>query len=136
MYRAIIEGIGYALREGLELFEKKRLHHKVDSLRIAGGGSQSDLICQITADIFNKPVSRTQTIEASTMGCAIAGFIAHGDFKNKKEAVESMIRVSQTFYPNPENVKKYDYLFNNAYMKIYPQLKGIYKSIKEFDDQK
>ena len=136
MYRAIIEGIGYALREGLELFEKKRLHHKVDSLRIAGGGSQSDLICQITADIFNKPVSRTQTIEASTMGCAIAGFIAHGDFKNKKEAVDSMIRVSKTFTPNPENVKKYDYLFNHAYMKIYPQLKGIYKNIKEFDDQK
>jgi len=134
MYRAIVEGIAYALREGLELFENKRLHHKVTSLRISGGGSQSDLICQITADIFNKPVSRIQTFECSTMGCAISAFIAHGDFKNKKEAVESMIRVSKTFTPNPENAKKYDYLFNHAYMKLYPQLKNIYKDIKNFDD--
>ena len=135
MYRAIVEGIGYALREGLELFEKKRLHHKVTSIRISGGGSQSDLICQITADIFNKPVSRIQTFECSTMGCAISAFIAHGDFKSKKEAVESMIHVSKTFTPDPENVKKYDYLFNHAYMKIYPQLKNIYKDIKEFGEK-
>ena len=134
MYRAIVEGIGYALREGLELFEKKRLHHKVEQLRISGGGSQSDLICQITADIFNKPVSRIQTFECSTLGCAMSAFIAHGDFSGKKEAAESMVRVSKIFTPNPEAVKKYDYLYNHVYMKIYPQLKTVYKKIKEFDD--
>ena len=134
MYRAIVEGIGYGLREGLELFEKKRIHHKVDEIRISGGGSQSDLICQITADIFNRPVSRIQTFECSTMGCAMSAFIANGDFKDKKEAAASMIRVSKTFTPNPENVKKYDYLYNNVYMKIYPQMKNIYKSLKELDD--
>ena len=135
MYRAIVEGIGFALREGLELFEKKRLHHKVTSLRISGGGSQSDLICQITADIFNRPVSRIQTYECTTMGCAMSAFIANGDFRDKREATESMIRVSKIFEPNPENVKKYDYLFKNAYMKIYPQLKNIYKNVKEFDEK-
>ena len=134
MYRAIVEGIAYALREGLELFEKKRLHHKVESLRISGGGSQSDLICQITADVFNKPVSRIQTYECSTLGCAMSAFIAHGDFSSKKEAAESMVRVSKIFTPDPKAVKKYDYLFNHAYMKIYPQLKTVYKKIKEFDD--
>lgn len=135
MYRAIIEGIGYALREGLELFEKRRIHHKVSELRIAGGGSQSDLICQITADIFNKPVSRIQTFECSTLGCAMSTFIAHGEFKNKEEAAKAMVNVSKTFLPNPENVKKYDYLYNHVYMKIYPQMKNIYKDIKEFDDE-
>jgi len=65
----------------------------------------------------------------------MSAFIAHGDFKNKKEAAESMIRVSKTFTPNPENVKKYDYLYNHAYMKIYPQMKNIYKKIKEFDEK-
>ena len=136
MYRAIVEGIAFALREGLELFEKKRLHHKVEILRIAGGGSQSDLICQITADVFNRPVSRIQTYECSTMGCAMAAFIAHGDFKNKREAAESMIRISKTFTPNPVNVEKYDHIFNHIYMKMYPQLKNLYKNLKEFDERK
>ena len=135
MYRAIIEGIGYCLKEGLELFESKRLHHKVEKIRISGGGSQSDVICQITADIFNRPVSRIQSFECSSLGCAVAGFIAAGEFKNKEEAARAMVHQSKEFIPNPENVKKYEYLFNHAYMKMYPRLKGIYKDIKQYDDE-
>lgn len=135
MYRAIIEGIGYCLKEGLELFEEKRLHHKVEKLRISGGGSQSDVICQITADIFNKPVSRIQSFECSTLGCAMSAFIAAGEFKSKEEAAEAMVHQSVEFVPNPANVEKYKYLYEHAYIKMYPKLKGIYKDIKQFDDK-
>lgn len=135
MYRAIIEGIAYCLKEGLELFEAKRLHHKVDKVRISGGGSQSDLICQITADILNKPVSKIQTTECSSLGCAMAGFIAMGEFKNKEEAAKAMVHQSVEFRPNPENVMKYEYLYRNAYLKMYPNLKDVYKNIKEYDDK-
>lgn len=133
LYRAIIEGIAYCLREGLELFEKKRLHHKVEKIRISGGGSQSDAICQITADIFGLPVSRVQTFETSSLGAAIAGFVAAKEFENVDEAVKAMVHPKEEFVPNAENHKKYDYLFENVYMKIYPQLKNIYKNIKEFE---
>ena len=133
LYRAIIEGIAYCLREGLELFEKKRLHHKVERIRISGGGSQSDAICQITADIFGLPVSRVQTFETSSLGAAIAGFIAAGEFTSVEEAVAAMVRPQPEFIPNKENHEKYNYLFEKAYMKMYPQLKNIYKDIKEFD---
>ncbi|MCQ2792922.1 MAG: FGGY-family carbohydrate kinase [Bacilli bacterium] len=133
LYRAIIEGIAYCLREGLELFENKRLHHKVDKIRISGGGSQSDAICQITADIFGLPVSRVQTFETSSLGAAMAGFIAAGEFKTVDEAVDAMVHQSIEFKPNMENHKKYDYLFEHVYMKMYPKLKNIYKDIKEFD---
>ena len=60
LYRAIIEGIAYSLREGLEGIERSQ-RHKISEIRISGGGSQSDDICQITADIFGLPVSRVQT---------------------------------------------------------------------------
>ena len=133
LYRAIIEGIAYCLREGLELFEKKRIHHKVDKIRISGGGSQSDAICQITADIFGLPVSRVQTFETSSLGAAIAGFIAAGEFANIDEAVKAMVHPKDEFLPNMENHEKYNYLYEKAYMKMYPQLKNIYKDIKEFD---
>ena len=133
LYRAIIEGIAYCLREGLELFEKKRLHHKVDRIRISGGGSQSDAICQITADIFGLPVSRIQTHESSSLGVAMAGFIAAKEFKNVDEAVKAMVHQTKEFLPNPENHKKYDYLFKNVYMKMYPNLKDIYKDVAEYN---
>ena len=133
LYRAIIEGIAYCLREGLELFEKKRLHHKVEAIRISGGGSQSDAVCQITADIFGLPVSRVQTFETSSLGAAIAGFIAAKEFDNVDDAVKAMVHKGKEFKPNMEAHEKYNYLFEKAYMKMYPRLKNIYRDIKEFD---
>lgn len=135
LYRAIIEGIAYALREGLEGFEKK-IHHKTKELRVSGGGSQSDAICQITADIFGLPVSRVQTYETSSLGAAIAGFIASGTFVDADDAVNSMVHKSDTFLPNQETHKKYDYLYYKAYSKMYPQLKNIYREIKEYGKKK
>ena len=35
--------------------------------------------------------------------------------------------------PNMENHKKYDYLFKNVYMKMYPSLKDIYKKVRSFN---
>ena len=134
IYRAIIEGIAYCLREGLELFEKRRLHHKIKNIRISGGGSKSPAICQITADIFGIPVSKVQTGECSSLGVAIAGFLAAGEFINVEEAVKSMVHQKEEYLPNMENHKKYDYLFKHAYMKMFPQLKDIYKDIKKFSD--
>ena len=132
LYRAIIEGIAYALREGLESIEKSQ-RHKVKSLMISGGGSQSDTICQITADIFGLPVSRVQTFETTTLGAAIATFVALGEFNNVEEAMQQMSRVTSTFYPDEKTHKKYNYLYNKVYVKMFPQLKDVYKDIKKFD---
>lgn len=133
LYRSIIEGIGYALREGLEFFENKRLHHKVNEIRIAGGGSRSDAICQITADIFGLQISRVHTNECSSLGCAIAGFVCAGEFKDEKEAVKAMVRQGETFYPNKENHAKYDYLYKEVYLKMYPSLANTYKTLKNYE---
>lgn len=131
LYRAIIEGIAYALREGLEGIEKSQ-HHKVKSLMISGGGSQSEVICQITADIFGLPVSRVQTFETSSLGAAAAVFVATKEFDSVNDAISAMSHKSDTFYPNPEAEQKYNYLYKNAYLKMYPKLKNIYKDITNY----
>jgi sugar (pentulose or hexulose) kinase len=131
LYRAIIEGIGYALREGLESIEKSQ-KHKVKELMISGGGSQSDAICQITADIFNLPVSRVQTFETTSLGAAIATFVALGEFKNVNDAIKAMSHKTTTFTPNPDAVIQYEDLYRKVYLKMYPQLKDVYKHINKF----
>lgn len=130
-YRAIIEGIAYALREGLEGIEKSQ-HHKISQLMISGGGSQSDAICQITADIFGLPVSRVQTFETSSLGAATSVFVALKEFNDVNEAIKSMSRVTKTFQPDMEVHKKYDYLFEKVYLMMYPKMKNIYKDITVF----
>lgn len=132
LYRAIIEGIAYALREGLEGIEKSQ-RHKVKQLMISGGGSQSDVICQITSDVFGLPVSRVQTFETTSLGAAIAVFTALGEFSSIEEAMEKMSRITSTFQPDEVAHKKYNYLYNKVYVKMFPQLKNIYKDIKKYD---
>ncbi len=124
IYRAIVEGIAFALREGLESIEKSQ-KQKVKSLRISGGGSLSDEICQITADIFGLEISRAQTIESTSLGAAIATFTAVKEFKDVHEAVKSMSKVSDTFKPNKTNHRLYDRIYHDVYLKVYPRLKPL-----------
>ena len=131
LYKAIIEGIAYSLREGLEGIEKSQ-RHKIKELRISGGGSQSDDICQITADIFGLPVSRVQTYETTSLGASISVFLATGRFASIEEATNAMSHKGKTFYPNEVAHKQYDFLYKNVYVKMYPQLKGVYKDINKF----
>ena len=130
MYRAIVEGIAFAIREGLESIEKSQ-GHKVKSLRISGGGSLSDNVCQITADIFGLEISRVQTIESTSLGEAIATFAAVGEFKDVDEAVKNMTKITQTFKPNEENHLLYDRIYHNVYLKLYPRLKPINDTIND-----
>lgn len=133
VYRAIIEGICFALKEGMESI-RKRTNKKIKYLVVSGGGSKNDLIAQITADIFNIPVRKTETYESCTIGAAISGFLSEGVFSNVEEAKKKMVRYTKIFNPNPEAAKKYDYLYKNVYKNIYPKLNRCYGNLKEFSN--
>ena len=132
LYRAIIEGIAYALKEGLESIEKSQ-KRKVKRIMISGGGSQSDAICQITADIFGLPVSRVQTYETTSLGAASAVFLANGRFKSVEEAEQNMSHIKDTFEPNKLAYQQYQYLYKKVYLKLFPSLKDSYKDIDKYD---
>jgi sugar (pentulose or hexulose) kinase len=44
----------------------------IDHFAIVGGGSKSDLWCQILADASGRDVKRLETAEASALGAAMA----------------------------------------------------------------
>lgn len=125
VYRAIVEGIDFALREGLERMEK-RGKHNIEYIAVSGGGSQSDLICQIAADVFNKPVKRVQTYETSGLGAAMVTFIAAGVYKDELEAKANMVRYVKTFLPDKTNAAIYDKIYKKVYLKLYKKLQEFY----------
>ncbi|WP_299975515.1 FGGY-family carbohydrate kinase [uncultured Pseudoteredinibacter sp.] len=130
IYRAIIEGLCYALREGKERVEK-RSGKKISKLRISGGGSQSDQIMQISADIFGMEVERPSTYETSGLGAAINSAVALGWYKNHTEACKSMSSIGTVFTPNKGNVKLYNDLYKDVYLKMFPSLSRLYQSIRK-----
>lgn len=131
IYRAIVEGIAFGLREGLASIEKSQ-KHKIKSLRISGGGSLSDKVCQITADIFGLEISRVQTSESTSLGAAIATFSAMKEFENVHEAVSKMVKITTTFKPDMKNHQIYNKIYKDIYLKVYPRLNPLNKQINAF----
>jgi sugar (pentulose or hexulose) kinase len=130
VYRAIIEGIGYELRRLGELMVKHS-GNAITELRVGGGGSQSDEIMQITADVFGLLASRMHTGNLAALGAAIDAAVALGIHGSFPEAVERMVRIKSTFQPVDENVKIYDQLFKEVYVKMYPALSPLHDRIAD-----
>ncbi len=129
IYRALIEGLTYALREGKELVEK-RSKQKLQHLMVSGGGSQSDQIMQITADIFGMEVQRPHTFETSGLGAAIAAAVGSGIYPDFQSAVSYMTHVGQRFAPDPNNSSTYDQLYRDVYLGMYAKLQPLYRAIR------
>ncbi|WDV45342.1 FGGY-family carbohydrate kinase [Clostridiaceae bacterium M8S5] len=130
IYRAIIEGISYALLEGIENIQRKSGKY-MKEIVLTGGGSVSDEICQITADALNRNVYRVQTHETSGLGAAIVCYVALGIYDSFDEAVKNMVQYKDEFIPDKKNIEIYSKLYNKVYKKMYPRMKKLYKSIME-----
>jgi hypothetical protein len=129
VYRAILEGLAYALREGKERIER-RSGVAITELRVSGGGSQSDCAMQLTADIFGLPTARPHVYETSgwarrsmrRWGWAAPGFRCGG---GGDDAGGEGVRAGA------ENQRMYDRLYRQVYRKMYKQLQPLYRDIAE-----
>ncbi|HBX23619.1 MAG TPA: carbohydrate kinase [Desulfotomaculum sp.] len=130
MYRALLEGMAYAVREGREKIEK-RTKVPVAELLVCGGGSRSDVVMQITADVFNLPAVRPSVYEASGLGAAILAMVGAGLQPDLPTAVKEMTGTGQVFKPHPGSVKIYDELYRKVYRRMYRKISPLYKSIMD-----
>lgn len=131
LYRAILEGIAYALREATERIAS-RSGTRVTELRVAGGGSQSDAAMQITADVFGLPAARPHLFEASGLGAAVDAAVGLGMHPDFPTAVREMTRLGRVFEPDPRAQDMYDDLYRNVYLKMYGRLRPLYEFLRRY----
>ena len=129
LYRAILEGLAYALREGAER-TAKRTGVPLTSLRIAGGGSQSPAAVQLTADVFGLPVARAHTHEASGLGAAVDAAVGLGLHRDVHTAAGEMVRIDEVRDPDPATHALYDELYRGVYHQMYRRLQPLYREIR------
>ena len=130
IYRAILEGLAYALREGKERIET-RTHIPITSLRVSGGGSQSRSAMQLTADVFGLPTARPHLYETSGLGAAIDAAVGLGLHPDFETAIKAMTHVGDVFEPNLKHHAIYNELYRDVYKKMYKRLKPFYRRIRE-----
>ncbi len=129
LYRAILEGIVFALKDGAILTQRKT-GVPITEIRATGGGSRSDSIMQMTADIFDRPTYRPHTPETSVVGAAIDAAVGMRVYADVPEAVGAMTRLGDEFMPDPATRDLYRELYEHVYAKTYGALRPLYKEIQ------
>ncbi len=102
MLRCIFESLALKYRYLLEQLEALK-GTALESINIVGGGAQNALLCQLTADACQRPVS-AGPVEATAIGNIVTQAIALGHLSNLSEA-RDLIRHSfagQTFEPRSD----------------------------------
>ena len=118
--RSVFEGIAYQIRGNIDVAEE--IYKPVRELRIFGGGSKSEVWCQIISDITDKRVVALYTSETASLGAAILAGLAAGVFKNPHEAFE-FIKVKKVFEPQKDAVENYKDQYQE-YLAIQKKVMG------------
>ncbi|MBI3164959.1 MAG: FGGY-family carbohydrate kinase [Chloroflexi bacterium] len=124
--RAFLEGIAYNTRWLLSPVEKF-MGRKVHSINIVGGGAQSDVWCQIFADVMNVEIKQVaDPIYANARGAAWIGAAGLGEINF--DDIPAMVQFRGTYPPNAANRNLYDGKFE-IFKNIYKQMKGVYRQL-------
>jgi xylulokinase len=116
-YRAIIEGI--ALEQRLQSAAVANVAGAIEEFVVLGGGSSSDLWCQVLADVLQKPVVRAASREATALGAAVVAMARGSDCSERAVA---MTALAERFEPGP-HATYYDALYREVYQGWYPSLR-------------
>ena len=126
MIRAVFEGVAYNARWLLDAVEKFT-GQRMDPIRFIGGGANSDIWCQIFADVFDRTVRQVEDpIHANVKGVALLA--AAGIGRIRFDEIGTQVKIANEYEPNRENRAVYEQMFKEfkaaykANRKMYARL--------------
>ena len=126
LIRAVFEGVAFNSRWLLgyvERFVKTTLNPIV----MVGGGAQSDLWCQIHADVLGRTIRQAaDPIMVNVRGAGLLGHVALGHITWAE--IPSLVPIARSFRPNLANKDVYGPLYD-AFRQIYKANRGIYRKL-------
>jgi xylulokinase len=126
LIRAVFEGVAFNSRWLLgyvERFVKTTLNPIV----MVGGGAQSELWCQIHADVLGRTIRQAaDPIMVNVRGAGLLGHVALGHITWPE--IPSLVPITRTFRPNPAHKDVYGPLYD-AFRQIYKANRGIYRKL-------
>ena len=126
--RAVLEGVAFNARWLLDAVEKF-VGRQLPSLRILGGGAQSDLWCRIHADVLGRRIERVaDPMYGSLRGAALFAAISLG--KLSIDDVRGAVRVTDVFDPDEKSRGVYEPMYAE-FKRFYRALHGSYARLNQ-----
>ena len=120
--RSIMEGVAYAIRNVIEIFEEKGA--KVKSMTMIGGGCMNRVWRQIAADVIGKELRIPEhPLESAGLAIAIACGIGVGVYKDYS-IIRKLLKTPTTISPDPKR--------HELYSRIYLVQKDLWKKLDDF----
>jgi xylulokinase len=132
MTRALMEGVLFALRDGLEIIRELGVRPK--EIRATGGGATSELWLRLQADVYGLPVHRLEIEEGAAYGAALLGHVAAGSFADVNEAASVVRTKPEVTEPDPRTTETYDAL-HGLYRSVYASLREDMHRLAELAGQ-
>ncbi len=119
MTRAVLEGVAFGLRDGLDLMVEAGLATPAQ-VRASGGGIRSCLWRQILSDVLETEIATVPTEEGAAYGAALLAAVGAGWFDTVEEATEALVSVKPGETPSGD-VPLYREA-HTRYQALYPAL--------------
>jgi xylulokinase len=121
--RAILEGVGFSLRDTFSVFCEMSV--PVKSVRLGGGGARSSLWRQIQADIYGREVEIVEAEEGAAYGAALLAGVGVGMWASVDTACTAVVRVAKRVRPNADAVATLNTNYA-AYRRVYSATRDIF----------
>jgi xylulokinase len=118
LWRAMLEGVAYGLRDSLELL--RELGARPASGRVSGGGARSELWLRILASTLGLPLETTESEEGSAFGAALLAGVREGVFSDAEDAVARCVRPRRRIEPEWDYAHGY-----RRFRRLYPTLRPL-----------
>jgi xylulokinase len=124
--RAMLEGIAFNTRWLLGPV-RKFLGRRPPSINIVGGGAQSDVWCQIFADVLDLEVRQAlEPVCANARGAAWIAAAGLGEIAFRD--IPGLIQFKRSYVPQAGNRALYEARFG-VFKQIYKQMNGVYRKL-------
>ena len=123
LLRAVMEGVGYSLKDCLNVLAEMGI--KAAEVRASGGGGKSGLWRRIQADMFGCNVSTTRSGDAGALGVAILAGVGTGIWSSVEEACGQVVKAENAVAPSEENHIIYQHGYEK-YAALYEHIKSLF----------
>jgi len=121
--RAILESIGFMMRNDIELFSKMNI--KIDKIISLGGGAKSRLWNQIKSDICNIEVNIPYYTETALLGASMIAGLGIGVYHDYESIAKNIVKIKEKYTPDKKNLRIYNKTYNK-YKKLYKSLEQLF----------
>ena len=126
MTRAVLEGVAFGLRDGLDLMVAAGMPAPAQ-IRASGGGTVSPLWRQILADVLDAEIAIVNTSEGAAYGAGLLAAVGAGWFPTVGNATRALVTATPVAAPGPDAAAYAE--AHATYRDLYPALAATFRRL-------